>query len=76
PHPCNAWIIYQCAKIEELTQLRGMHQSKISQIVGKVWREETAEVRTEFERLSDIEKAEHQMAYPDYCFRPMKKADK
>ncbi|KAF8523998.1 high mobility group box domain-containing protein, partial [Gautieria morchelliformis] len=76
PRPRNAWIIYRCAKVEELTQLRGMRQSDISQIVGKMWRDETAEVRTEFERLSDIEKAEHQMAYPDYRFRPMKKADK
>ncbi|KAF8524011.1 hypothetical protein JB92DRAFT_2704006, partial [Gautieria morchelliformis] len=86
PRPHNAWIIYRCAKVEELTQLLRFQTDEchgavsslhiLPTIVGKMWREETPEVRTECERLSDIEKAEHQIAYAAYRFRPMKKAHK
>ncbi|KAF8515212.1 high mobility group box domain-containing protein, partial [Gautieria morchelliformis] len=74
--PSNAFILYRRAKLEELTLLRGMPQSEISKTIGKMWGNETPQAHTHYQRLSDDKKAEHKIAYPNYRFQPMKKADR
>ncbi|KAF8518732.1 hypothetical protein JB92DRAFT_2901394 [Gautieria morchelliformis] len=80
PRPPNAWILYRSAKLKELTptdpDAPRMPQAVISKAVADMWKRESPAVRAHFERLSDIAKAEHNLAYPGYRFQPVKKADK
>ena len=80
PRPPNAWILYRSDKLKSMPPpppgMPRRPQADISKTISLMWKSEPADVRSHYERLSDIKKAEHQARYPGYRFQPMKKADK
>ncbi|KAF8520375.1 hypothetical protein BU17DRAFT_65397 [Hysterangium stoloniferum] len=80
PRPPNAWILYRSDKLKALPSPEpGMPrkpQADISKIISSMWRMESTAVRSEYEHLSEVKKAEHHTKYPHYRFQPKKKSEK
>ena len=80
PRPPNAWILYRSEKIRTLPPLqpgearRG--QADVSRMISEMWKNETEEERSRYERMAEQKKAEHQQKYPGYRFQPQKKEEK
>jgi hypothetical protein len=77
--PPNSWIIYRSDKVHELLpngEGSSRLQADVSKMISTMWKQESAEVRAEYERRADAKKAEHHALYPDYRFQPMKKEEK
>lgn len=78
--PPNAWILYRKTKLATLTPVPPGHprrsQAEVSKIISKLWREESDEVKAEFERRAEVEKARHLRQYPGYKYNPESKAEK
>ncbi len=51
-------------------------QAELSKKISVMWKTETAESRGKFEHLANLSKTQHQLDFPDYQFRPQKRADK
>ncbi|KAH8651749.1 hypothetical protein BGZ61DRAFT_229402 [Ilyonectria robusta] len=52
PHPDYEWMLYRQAKSQEVTQKNpGIPASRISNIIAKMWRDETPEVKTYWRAL-------------------------
>ncbi|EIN11947.1 hypothetical protein PUNSTDRAFT_142151 [Punctularia strigosozonata HHB-11173 SS5] len=80
PRPPNAWILYRKHMAAMLRQQRldtpgerPLPQSMASKEIAERWRKESYEVKSQFERLAEIEKHKHAMQYPDYRFQPQSK---
>ncbi|GAA6035238.1 hypothetical protein JCM8097_006434 [Rhodosporidiobolus ruineniae] len=76
PRPPNAWICYRSARVQELkgtAQYAKLPQADVSKIIGELWRNESAEVRAQYEELAKVKKAEHKEKHPDYAFRPVRR---
>ncbi|KAI5476426.1 hypothetical protein MNV49_007739 [Pseudohyphozyma bogoriensis] len=78
PRPPNAFICYRADKIRQFREeqdprVQGARQSEISKLIGGMWRNETAEVRKEYEQQAAIKKLEHAELYPDYHFNPIRR---
>ncbi|KLO20368.1 hypothetical protein SCHPADRAFT_884447 [Schizopora paradoxa] len=79
PRPLNAWIIYRREKLQEILkdpENKRLPQSELSKKISALWKAETDDSRARFEYEANLSKAQHQKDYPDYQFRPMKRADK
>ncbi|KDQ21312.1 hypothetical protein BOTBODRAFT_99971, partial [Botryobasidium botryosum FD-172 SS1] len=78
PRPPNAWILYRSDKLRELNRDPGNRkpQAEISKIISQWWKQESDDVRGQYEKLSEKKKLEHQLQYPGYRFQPIKKVDK
>ncbi len=50
--------------------------AELSKKISVMWKTETAESRGKFEHLANLSKTQHQLDFPDYQFRPQKRADK
>ncbi|KAK4702280.1 hypothetical protein P7C70_g3944, partial [Phenoliferia sp. Uapishka_3] len=73
PRPPNAWILYRSQSIQKLKEdpaFEKMRQPDISKIVGRLWREETDEVKQWYQHKAECKKAEHKNMYPEYRFLP------
>ena len=77
PRPPNAWILYRSDKLRALPpQVPGTPrrvQADVSKLISSMWRNESEDVRNQYERRADEKKAEHQARYPGYRFMPVKK---
>ncbi|KAH8926201.1 hypothetical protein BT69DRAFT_1201680, partial [Atractiella rhizophila] len=60
--PRNAWIIYRSEKLKELKPQAP--QAELSKALGEMWRNEPPEVKKEYERKAEVEKAQHNKAFP------------
>ncbi|KAF8626844.1 hypothetical protein AX15_004673 [Amanita polypyramis BW_CC] len=80
PRPPNAWIIYRSEKIRTLPPLQPGEarraQADVSRMISEMWKNETEEERSRYERMAEQRKAEHQQKYPGYRFQPQKKEEK
>jgi hypothetical protein len=80
PRPPNAWILYRSDKLRELPPtapgIPRRAQAEVSKLISNMWKTESEDVRTQYERRADAKKAEHQAMYPGYRFQPMKKEEK
>jgi hypothetical protein len=80
PRPPNAWILYRSDKLRELPPtapgVPRRAQAEVSKLISNMWKGESDDVRTQYERRADAKKAEHQAMYPGYRFQPMKKEEK
>ena len=56
--------------------MSSLPQSQLSKFIGRMWKEESEDVLRTYEYRANIFKTEHAEKYPDYVFRPRKKADK
>jgi hypothetical protein len=77
PRPANPWILYRQAKWKEM-QENGYQgpQSNVSQVLSKMWANEPAEIRSQYEMRAALAKAAHVAKYPDYVYRPQQKNNK
>ncbi|KZT26796.1 hypothetical protein NEOLEDRAFT_1062187, partial [Neolentinus lepideus HHB14362 ss-1] len=80
PRPPNAWILYRSDKLREMPPVPpGMPrraQADVSREISQMWKNESEVVRSEYERLAEVRKAQHQNAYPGYRYHPISKAEK
>ena len=78
--PPNAWILFRTEMVKLMSStvpgVPALPQAEKSRIVAKMWREAPASKKAHYEHLSEIAKEEHKLKYPDYRFKPMKRAEK
>ncbi|KAJ1658466.1 hypothetical protein IWQ61_002288 [Dispira simplex] len=71
--PHNSFILYRKDKAKEITRDNpNMNQKEVSKTIGKLWREESKEVKEHYARLSQIHKEEHRRKHPTYKYTPRK----
>ncbi|KAM0790661.1 hypothetical protein ACM66B_004521 [Microbotryomycetes sp. NB124-2] len=76
PRPPNAWILYRSAQIQRLKAdaiVSKKPQAEISKLIGFMWRDESHATKQYYDELAAIKKAEHQLQYPDYAFKPQRR---
>jgi len=72
PRPSNSFMLYRMAytdRIQALSREADNHQV-VSSVAGESWRMETEQVREEFAQLAEVEKVQHEKAWPDYRYQP------
>jgi hypothetical protein len=69
PRPPNAFILYRSAYAGLVQKWCSQeNQMMISHILSQSWRKEPYDVKEKYHHLADIEKQNHQKAFPDYKF--------
>lgn len=79
PRPPNAWILYRSDKLRQLPQIaphQRLAQADVSRLISNMWKNETEDVRLDYERRADAKKAEHALKYPNYRYQPQTKEQK
>jgi len=74
PRPSNSFMLYRMAYTDRI-QARGRdadNHQVVSSVAGESWRMETVEVRDAFKRLAEVEKVQHEKAWPGYKYQPSK----
>ena len=74
PRPSNSFMLYRMAyteRIQAMDRDADNHQV-VSSVAGESWRMETVEVRDAFKRLAEVEKVQHEKAWPGYKYQPTK----
>ncbi|EJF59558.1 hypothetical protein DICSQDRAFT_181897 [Dichomitus squalens LYAD-421 SS1] len=80
PRPSNCFFQYRAAKLKELRDeaaalgLKRPSQSELSKIIGRMWREAHPNEKDFYVDKAAQEKEAHKKAYPDYHYRPRKRA--
>lgn len=77
PRPRNAFILFRSHAVSSGLIPRSIgirDHSNISKIVGSVWRGLSDEERARWEELAEEEKRMHKERYPDYVYKPKKRA--
>ncbi|KAI9804598.1 MAG: hypothetical protein M1833_006671 [Piccolia ochrophora] len=75
PRPRNAFMLYrQHLQGSIVAQHPGLANPEISKIIGKQWREESQEVRENWDALAEEEKQRHHQQFPHYKYQPRRKA--
>jgi hypothetical protein len=77
PRPMNSFMLYRSAYAERTKQwfMQNNHQH-VSKVSGRSWAMEPQEIRNQFDNWAKIERANHQLAFPNYKFSPSKTATK
>ena len=71
PRPPNAFILYRRAKQPDvIKQLGHTSNAELSQILAEMWRNESKEIKYEWNQMADRKKMEHSLQYPRYVYRP------
>ncbi|EMD37780.1 hypothetical protein CERSUDRAFT_123639 [Gelatoporia subvermispora B] len=76
PRPPNAWILYRSDRVRDLARQKDRPkrpQSSVSKELSEEWKTCPPQIKSYYERLAELKKAEHEIAYPEYRFCPMKK---
>ncbi|CAJ0834689.1 2355_t:CDS:2 [Entrophospora sp. SA101] len=77
PRPPNAFILYRRAKQPVIVaQNAGISNNDVSKEIGKMWHEESLEVRLKYQKLAEKAKEEHTKRFPEYKYRPRRPQDK
>jgi hypothetical protein len=73
----NSFMLYRSAFAERTKQwfMQNNHQH-VSKVSGRSWALEPQEIRNQFDTWAKIERANHQLAFPNYKFSPSKTATK
>ena len=75
PRPLNSFMLYRKAYQAQAKQVLNLtHHQLISGVVAASWRHETRDVIAKFVRFAQIEKDNHQLAFPNYRFVPKRSA--
>ncbi|KAI8094911.1 uncharacterized protein B0P05DRAFT_523904 [Gilbertella persicaria] len=71
PRPLNAFFCYRREKMRnpDPSWIK-LHQSEISALLGRMWKDEPEEVKKEFHMKADKAAIEHIEAHPGYKFSP------
>ncbi|KAK4211826.1 high mobility group box-domain-containing protein [Rhypophila decipiens] len=69
PRPRNSFILYRQWMSKKLrTENPSLTAGSISQIVGSLWRTESARVKAHFQQLSRVEEERHRKKHPEYRY--------
>ncbi|RIA92987.1 high mobility group box domain-containing protein, partial [Glomus cerebriforme] len=75
PRPPNAFIIYRRRMRLQLREQQPLRfkESELSKEIGKLWNEESDEVKEFYHTLAEHAKQKHMRKYKGYKFNPRKK---
>lgn len=76
PRPRNAFILFRSSAVSTnmIPSALGLVDHKnISKVIGEIWRGLGAQERGVWERMAEVEKAEHARRYPGYVYKPKKR---
>ncbi|KAG6859931.1 hypothetical protein C0995_001774 [Termitomyces sp. Mi166 len=76
PRPPNAFILYRSHMTTQLPPPPpGTYrkQGEISQMISELWRNESREVKAQYQQLALVKKVEHEARYPGYKYSPRNK---
>jgi len=74
--PPNPFILYrQEHHSQVLAEHEGISNTEISKIIGKMWKEESEEVKNKYKEKAQEMKRRHKLMYPDYRFSPRKQEE-
>ncbi|GAM87147.1 hypothetical protein ANO11243_051680 [Dothideomycetidae sp. 11243] len=77
PRPPNSFILYrQYHHATVVGKNPGIHNNKISQIIGRMWQAEPQLIKDEWKFKADLAKMQHETDHPDYQYQPRKPSDK
>ncbi|KAI8848401.1 putative HMG box protein, partial [Chytridium lagenaria] len=74
PRPPNAFILYRQDKQPELleqlqaTCSKSLNSKDMSILIGRMWKEESAEEKQRYKNMSSQIKREHQEKYPNFKY--------
>ncbi|KAG2176297.1 hypothetical protein INT43_005531 [Umbelopsis isabellina] len=75
PRPNNCFLVYRRDISLQLKDSKEFPNSRaISKLVAQLWRTESDAVKLHYRELARKEKQIHQLQYPDYKYRPKKRA--
>ncbi|CCO27820.1 Repressor ROX1 OS=Saccharomyces cerevisiae (strain ATCC 204508 / S288c) GN=ROX1 PE=1 SV=1 [Rhizoctonia solani AG-1 IB] len=76
PRPRNAFILYRSWYVKQgfLSGIENDHR-EISRIVGRIWRQMSAEEQDPWKTMAEEEKTEHARMYPGYKYSPNSRRD-
>jgi hypothetical protein len=73
PRPMNSFMLYRSAYAERTKHWGEQNNHQVvSSVTGQSWPLETVEIRNAYNEYAKIERANHQMAHPEYKFSPSK----
>ena len=73
----NSFMVWSKGRRAEVALANpGLHNAKISAILGEEWKKMSKEEKIPFEQKADELKTEHKLKYPDYVYQPAKKSKK
>ncbi|KAG5637230.1 hypothetical protein H0H81_005352 [Sphagnurus paluster] len=76
PRPPNSWILYRSDMVAIMPPPppgTTRSQGDVSRLISRMWKNETPEVRAEYERRAEVKKVEHAAMYPNYRYMPKTK---
>ncbi|PNS19690.1 hypothetical protein CAC42_7534 [Sphaceloma murrayae] len=77
PRPPNSFILYRKHHHADMVAKNpGLHNNRISQLIGSMWKAEPQAVRDQWKLKSEVVKAIHELEYPDYQYQPRKPSEK
>jgi len=75
PRPQNSWILYRRDKTKD-PRFKKMKSSQISKIIGKMWKDESKDVKESYIALGRLSKEKHANDHKGYKFKPNKSKQK
>ncbi|PHH72799.1 hypothetical protein CDD80_4253 [Ophiocordyceps camponoti-rufipedis] len=77
PRPPNAYILYRKERHHMVKNANpGITNNEISQLLGKAWNIESAEIRAKYKKMSDDIKEALMKKHPDYQYRPRRAGER
>ena len=67
--PLNSFMLYRLAYTNRIKMRSRRRSHQVVSIAGKSWHKEPQNVRDKYQRLAQIERDGHALAYPDYKFK-------
>nr|ATA58138.1 MAT1-2-1 [Lasiodiplodia gonubiensis] len=76
PRPMNAFMLYRRDNHPIVVANNpGVHNNRISQIIGSMWRHETPQVKQHYQNMAAAHAAQHRQTFPNYRYAPRKTTD-
>ncbi|CAO3583350.1 unnamed protein product [Absidia cylindrospora] len=75
--PVNCFMAFRLEKHREISsQTPGLNHRDISKIIAKWWKEMTEEEKAPYRAIAAKAKADHELRYPNYTYKPIKKSQR
>ncbi|KAI9598485.1 sequence-specific DNA-binding high mobility group box protein, partial [Syncephalis fuscata] len=78
PRPLNCFMTYRRDKHAQVMREQGhrCNNKFISKIIGDMWKLEPEEVKAAYKRKAAEGAKQHELAFPDYKYRPRSKQER
>ncbi|ORX68888.1 mating-type m-specific polypeptide mc, partial [Basidiobolus meristosporus CBS 931.73] len=71
PRPANCFFLFRREKQSEIFASNpGITNMEVSRIIGKMWKNISAEEKSKYQWMAEQIKLDHQQKYPDYKYSP------